>query len=528
MSGFIDSQILRFDDDLQIEARTVLAHTAEPQNAFEVAVIMETLGHTDATARARGYSDLFDLARHLHESLDEFGAIAHPPADDGAVPDAPAPGGLRKGVGLFIGCSLPWLTAVGLLLATGTGFWSASVFTPDLASALVLALVVGLGSSALFTFPFGRRATFYLLQGNRSLLAWTARWFIGAGAIGCVAITGGVYLLLEQVLGAYTPGSTRAFFEMGVAIALLQLAFAPLYTLRAFGWLAGATAAGALVIVVGLSRVSHGPFTDPFDVVKVQLASLVTMIVVASAGCGWLLREEGRAVKVPSRWAVLRSTAPYGLYGAGYFLLVLVGQLVAGGAWQGSFHYSRGYSVVTGAALLVLLPLFGYTTVAGEHFPDEVDSYARRYSVEQVAEVSARAARIHWRRSGIVVVVGVATSGALIGLVAVLRPDLGAAAIAWAHLPLFAVTLVSYLALTVGVLSSQTLFMFSRPAVPTAAAVAGTALCLACGGLASLAWSDPTAAAVGLLVGTLAYAVATTRGAARALGDFDGSYYGAL
>ncbi len=528
MSGFIDSQILRFDDDLQIEARTVLAHTAEPQNSFEVAVIMETLGHTDATARARGYSNLFDLARHLHASLEEFGTLAPAPAGDEKAPQGPTVRRTREGVGLFVGCSLPWLTAVALLLATGTGFWSASVFTPDLASALVLALVVGLGSSALFTFPFGRRATFYLLQDNRSLLAWTARWFIGAGAVGCVAITGAVYLLLERVLSAYTPGSTRAFFEMGVAIALLQLAFAPLYTLRAFGWLAGATAAGAVVIVVGLGLVSHGVFTDPFDVIKVQLTSLVTMVVIASVGCAWLLREDGRGIKAPDRWAVLRSTSPYGLYGAGYFLLVLVGQLVAGGVWHGSFHYSRGYSVVTGAALLVLLPMFGYTTVAGEHFPDEVDSYARRFSVEQVGEVSSQATRTHWRRSGMVVAIGLVASGVLIGLVALLRQDLGAAMIVWVHLPLFAVTLLSYVALAVGVLSSQTLFMFSRPTVPTAGAVVGTALCLGCGGLVSLIWSGGSAAAVGLLVGTTTFAMATTRAAARVLGHFDSSYYGAL
>ena len=528
MSGFIDSQILRFDDDLQIEARTLLALTPEPQNPFEVAVIMETLGHTDATARARGYTNLFDLARHLYASLEEFGTLEPDPAEGGEPLEEPDPGRVVEAVGLFIGYSIPWLTAVALLLATGTGFWSASVFTPDLASALVLALAAGLASSALFTFPFARRATFYRLQGNMALVAWTARWLVGAGVPGCVAINGAMYLILERVFATYTPGSTRAFFEMGVAIALLQLSFAPLYALRAFGWLAGATAAGASVIVVGLGMVSHGAFTDPFAVVRVQLVALTTMIVVALLGCGWLLRRTGQRVEVPNGWAVVRSTASYGLYGAGYFLLILVGQLVAGGVWHGSFEYSRDYAVVTGTALLALLPLFGYTTIAGERFPKEVTSCVRRHSVEDVDAVSDLLATSQWHRLRTLGLVGAITSGLMVSLVALLRPDLGVAVTIWTHLPLFALTLLSYVALAAGVLSSQTLFALSKPSVPTAAAAAGSVLCLLGGGLLSLAWSDGAAAIVGVLVGTTTFALVTAGSAARTVRHFDGSYYGAL
>lgn len=527
MPASFDSQILRFDDDLQVEARTVLAHTAEPQNAFEVAVILETLGHTDATARARGYDDLFDLARRLHDTLEDVGVIRPHHHEPELRPESWSTS-VPRAAALFVGQSLPWLTALFVLLLTGTGFWSSTVFSNAESAAMVLALSVGLVVSAMFTFPFARRATFYRLQGNLTLVGWSARWMLGGGAVGCVAVTGALYLLLERVLAVYTPGDTRAFFEMGVAVAILQLAFAPLYTLRAFVWLGLATAAGAGVLAFGLSQVDHGTFTDPSSVLNVQLASIGAMAVVSIAASWWLLRHSGRRVGVPRKWAIVRSTAPFAVYGGGFFLLVLAGGFTAGGLWQGHFRYVEDYNVVTGTALFVLLALFGYTTFTGERLSAHVGSLVKSLTVAEVA-AAATNMRTRLRRDlGNLVIIGMVSGAVLTGMAGLLSSRLGIASLIWHNLALFVGAICAYVALGAGVLSSQMLFVLSRPAVPAGGVVAGVAVAVGSAGPLSLAWSDSAAALVGLVLGTVVFAVATLWTTDRALQRFDHVYYGAL
>lgn len=525
MPASFDTRILRFDDDLQVEARTVLSHTAEPQNAFEVAVILETLGHTDATARARGYQDLFDLARHLHETLEDVGIVrpSRRPAGAGAEPLS-----LAQAAGLFVGQSLPWLTALFVLLGVGTGFWSSTLFTRDQSASMVLALSVGLVVSALFTYPFARRATFYRLQGRLGLVGWSARWILGSGVVGSVTLVGAAYLILERGLGVYTPGDTRAFFEMGVAIALLQLAYAPLYTLRAFGWLAAATAAGVGVLLAGLTQVDHGTYTDPFAVVRVQLASVGTMVLVSVAGSWWRLRGAGNWAAPPRKWAVVRSIAPYAAYGAGFFLLVMIGGLAAGGIWHGTFRYVQDYNVVTGTAIFVLLPLFWYTTVTGERLPLHVTGLVRRLSVVEVPAAAADLLARFRRELAILVGIGLAAGTALTALAGLLSGSVGVAGVVWGHLPLFVGALCSYVTLAAGVLSSQMLIVLSRPAMPAGGVLAGSAAALGAAGLFSLVVSAAAAAVLGLLVGAALFAAVTWWASDRVLRRFDHVYYGAL
>jgi hypothetical protein len=522
-----DSQILRFDDDLQVEARTVISHSPEPQNVFEVAVIMETLGHTDATAQARGYDDLFDLARHLHEMLGET-SYAHANEPGVALGPTSEPFELAEVVSLFIGQSLPWLTAIVLLFVLRTSFWSSALFSPNQSAVMVLALSAGLVTSALFTFPFGRRATFYRLQSNRALVSWTARWFLGVGAATCVVVMLVLYFLLERVLRAYTPATTRAFFEMGVAIAFLQLALVPLYTLRSYGWLTLATLSGALVLTVGFIRVDHGLFTNAVSVIDVQLLSVTTMVVVALSGSWWLMRSSGSQVSVPRKWAVVRSTGPYAIYGAGFFFLVLTGEFVAGGLWSGQFHYQRDFAVIAGASLLILLPLFGYAALVGERFPRHLVSYLQRLSVSDTDELARDLVAWHRRHLGNLILTGLLVGTAMTLTFELFDQGSGMANLISNHLWLFVGLLSANLAVGMGLLSSQALFALSRPGAPAAGVCVGSAASLIAAGALSVVLPDTSAAVLGLMVGSTSFALIAGRYAFRALRRFDRTYYSAL
>jgi hypothetical protein len=532
MSSLADTAVIDLDDDLQLEARAVMSRTPEPQNPFEVAVVLETLGYTDGAAQQLGSDTVFDLARRVHEVMADFGSFTRDERE-AEEPTESFRDTLRYfGQGILY--SGPWITAVVVLLTTGTAFWSSGVNTHILASGLTLSLFVALALSGCFIQAFARRATFYLLQDKMPLVRWTAKLFLGGGAIACTAVFVAAYFVLERGLAAYTPGTTRCFLALGAAIAVFQLALAPLYVMRAFGWLIASVMVGAAVVLVGIHVIGHGLFVNPFSIVKLQLVSIGSMVLVAGVA-GWRLLglaevdlAAERAVSRPRRGAMLRSVSPYALYGTTYFLLIMTDQLVAGGLWGGHFTYDRTYELSVGAALTIVLPLFAYIISVSERFPHLVEGRLER---DTVGEVEAfRSAHLAFYRHHLarVVALGAVASLAVVGGVHLLGGTLPLTAILGRHLGLLGVALGAYVALSVGVLNSQLLFALGRPKAPAVATGIGALVSLVIGGALGLVFGGQVGALCGLVGGTLVFATVTTVAARRAFSAFDATYYGAF
>jgi hypothetical protein len=523
---FVDSPILVFDDDLEIETRAVLARTPEPQNAFEVAVILETLGYNDPVAQGLGTESLFDLGKSVFEVVKDFDPITRAPA--AGEPSAPVPR-VRQFLLRGVLCSVPWITAILILLTTGAGFWSVQVFTPMLAAGLTLALFAGLITSAPFVHAFTRRATFFALQGRPEMVRWTARRMLGSGAVACTGILVGGYFLLERTLDAYTPGTTRSFLEMGLAISGLQLAFAPLYALRAFGWLLTSVATGAAVLVIGLMWTGVGLFVDPFDIVHVQLASVVAMALVAAVGYWWRMgRTKGEHALTPRLGAVVRSVRVYALYGTGYFALIIVDQLVAGGIWHGRFVYDVVYETIVGAALVLVVPMFTYVIATSECFPKFLVARLSALSVADVGVLRSDCLAFQRRHARVLVVGGVVSAGLMLVIAELTAGHLPISTVLSRHIGLFSVALAGYVLLTLGMFDGQLLLSLSRPKAPSLAIMAGVIVSALVGGGMEVVIGAEMGAVSGLVCGTAVFAVGTAVPARRRFANLDASLYWAF
>lgn len=527
MQSFVDSPIILFDDDLEVEARAVLARTPEPQNAFEVAVVLETLGYNDAVAQGLGADGLFDLARSVFAVMKDFGSLKRQPEPATASPRPPPR--VRQFLGRGVFFSVPWITAILILLTTGAGFWSARVFTAPLSAGLTLGLFLALVVSGPFVQAFTRRATFYALQDRPGMVRWTARLMLGGGLATCAAVFVGSYFVLERVIGSYTPGTTRSFLQIGLAVCALQLAFAPLYTLRALRWMLVAVGVGTAVLVSGLAWVGQGLFVDPFDIVHVQLASIGAMVAVSLVGywrlVGRVGRERGLAPRIG---AVGRAVLPYALYGAGYFSLIIVDQLVAGGAWKGRFSYDTSYETAVGAALILVVPLFAYVVATSECFPRYLESRLSTLSVSGVDEFRSDCEAFYWRHLLVLVAVGFLLAGLMLATVELTAGRLSMSATLSQHLALFGAALSSYVFFTVGMLNSQLLLSVSRPGAPLRAVILGVTCSALVGGAAVTGLGSGTWAVTGLLVGTAVFAGWTTVAASRSFASFDSRLYAAF
>ncbi|WP_104042630.1 hypothetical protein [Arthrobacter sp. ZGTC412] len=531
--------------DLHAEARSVAGRTRQAQDAFEVAVILATLGYSDQRARELGCRDVFELAEKVTSLLPLYGGpVDEPPV--GTVDQAPdpSPGPDRMSLGLLARSllySAPWIIAVLALLIARVSFWS--TITPQMFSTTVsLALFAALIVTGGFMQAFARRGLFYSLQHSETLLRWALRWTLGAGLAALLVVIGGGYLILEYGLQAYTPAANRSFLFFGLSIGVLLLAFSPLYLARALREVVIAASAGGLVSIVGGLWIIDGNYINLFTAQWVQFGALWTAVVVAVLFDVPVLRRlaappvevdddkgvDDRQVLSPRLGPVARSVRPYWAYGTGFFVLLVIDQLVAGGLWMGTFNYNGLYQVGVGTGLLVLVPTLTYAIAAGYLLPATVRREMRRHRISGSEGINRVMLAFYRRHLVMTVLVGV-LSGALL-LVA--TDWLATVSLLTVHLQLakdvYTGSLVGYLLLGIGAFNTGQLFSLGRARLSAAVVWAAAAVSLAIGLVLSYGWDDILGPVTGLVTGSAVFAIATTVATYRMFRRFDLSYFRAF
>jgi hypothetical protein len=222
---------------------------------------------------------------------------------------------------------------------------------------------------------------------------------------------------------------------------------------------------------------------------------------------------------------VLRSVTPYAAYGLGFFAIVALPQIVSGGLLQGHYSFNPSFTLTSGVALVVLVPLLAQTVATTESLLTRQFPTALRHWT--VAEMGGfrREMRRYWRGqlamalgfgvvAGLVVVIGAPRLGATL-------PILGDLA---AHQGLLAACAVGYVLLGLGLFCSQLLFSLSAPTWPLAAAAGGCAS-LFVAAAATMPAGATAAAAVGLVAAAGVFAAIALFGAHRAFSRADLAYY---
>ncbi len=522
---------LALGHDYHLEAQSVLALSPDPQNPFEVAVVLSTLGYTDAAAQSLGASGLFDLARRIYDVIDLH--YRPPDASDEELPEAWHRRFRRALSTVAMGFSYAelWVLSLALLATTRLSFWSSTTLTGRQATAVNIALVAALVVSTPFVQAFSRKHVFFRLQSDWPLARWVTNVLIGGGALVTVLVLGGVYVLFEDVLHAYTPGSNRLFLGFALLIASLNLVLAPLYAMRSFLALFVALGTGAAVIVVTMPG-DWQQLLSQAHMVRLQVVSLIAVEVVALALGLFVRRRMERREPDPVRESLrprlpvfLLATAPYVVYGAALYVLVFAHKFIAGGALAGGYSYRIGYEAAVGLGAAVLVPVLVVVTVTMECFARDVSKALKGITVARAAEFDVRMRRLYRRRLTVLLAV-VAASGAAVWLLG--------AHVRWPlripadGLRSFPVAVAGYAVLGVGLFHAQWLFYISRPAPVLYGLGAGIALSLACG-VAGQVWGAPAGGAVwGLLAGSAVFAAVTCGATLRSLANFDRALYAAL
>jgi hypothetical protein len=332
---------------------------------------------------------------------------------------------------------------------------------------------------------------------------------------------------VRVVVHAGTPATDRLGLAAGLAIAGLQVGLASFYMRGAFLSMGVVMVSGASVLVW---HVEHaGAYLNPVALIVWQLRLVAVMAAVCwIMSAWWLLRVPSSSPSPlwrPSARAVVRSVAPYAAYGLGFFAIVVLPQIVSGGLLEAHYTFNPSFTLTSGVALIVLVPLLAQTVATTEHmlrrqFPESL----RRCKVAEI-DTFRRDMRRYWRgqlatmiglgaAAGVVIVIGAPVLGTRL-------PILGDLA---AHRGLLAACTAGDVLLGIGLFCCQLLFSMSAPTWPLAAASAGTvALLVASGGATAL--GATAAAGVGLVAATGVFAAVAFYGAHQTFSRSDLAYY---
>ncbi|GAC1493967.1 MAG: hypothetical protein NVS1B2_09800 [Vulcanimicrobiaceae bacterium] len=527
-------QFAAFEDrQLQIEiaARNVVAacrsdrfgHGWRPKGIDEVAIVLESLGYSTDVIVDLWYDSLFAFAGDVAKLVDQYVTdLERVETRDmrwfvRSVRDY-AQGALYSG---------PWIAAVIGLAVFGASLWS-SLSTPlAIATSIALGSFGGLVASGTVSQMIGRRIAVHQLEDDPALVSYVLERILGVSTLAFLTIGIAAWLALRATYGDIGAALTGIFF---FATALFEVSLAPLYSLRRFRSIAlvsiVAISTTGLTFTLAFHRVVDVP-TEP-----ATLAAEVALVgaIVLIATMRWLRGKADADTRVklrPAMRTIVRTTLPYGLFGALYFFTIVVDHLVAGVGPSGRYAYRAGYEFGCDIALVATIPAIGMINVAMESLPRRMLACAAR-GLDHI-DIFDREMRDFYIRSAACVI---GLTAIAVVLAELLGPRLLAHSVLGTHgnddteaLFVLRYAAVAYGILMLGLFNTQLAFLMSRPIGPLGAAATAVLVNAVIASASRVAGLSPAFCVFGLVAGVVVFAALTTVSAYRVARDFTYHYY---
>ncbi len=525
------------EHQLESAARTIITLCRQdkfgkgwrPKGVDEVAILLESLGYSQEVVEGLWYDDLFAMAADVSVLLNRFisnESVAQPPAAEWftqAFKDY-AIGSLYSG---------PWLAAVIGLFVFGAAFWSATGNSIALSTTASLGIFSSLVVTGFFSQAIARKLIFYYLQENFPMIEWIMKRFMIRGIVGLVVTSLTLLGILWRLGYDRTESVLGASFML--AAGLFQLSLAPLYTARRFGWLVAVGAFTALATAAVYRIGFHGKVIEPWQPLTAAMTVAAVGICVISFTFRWMHRRARSTTSSgqlfpPSWWAISRSVRLYAIFGALYFLAIVIDHVGAGVLYgHGRYTYNPDYELGADIGLLAMVPLTGLINVILERLPVLLLDASTRFRIGAEAAFNAQISRYFVLSLLSFAGVGLLSYFLLLPMGLHLISHTAAAAgvnEGQARVVLY-VSALAYILLMVALFSAQVLFFLSKPRAPLAGIVVAVCIISGATGWAIVSHTTNIAPVWGLLAGMIAFSSISVSGAYRAISRFAYSYYAA-
>lgn len=514
----------------------VLEKTESPVDHWAVAATLESRGMRDVDAVEKfGKRDIFDLADEVYARCRERLA-ADPPADE----EEPQPAWYRRLArflklylrGTFF--ALPMAVQIVSMLVFGFALWAFLRFRESQATAVAIGTMLSFIVTGGFVQAIGRLGLSYAEQGSHILAKKVCYRLIGAGLVVVLGI--GLVWYAGNLLVPHFPHDIILVSLMYyLLLSGLWLFLAVLYTMQRNLAIVLVTAGGVGVIWL----VTH--FT-PWSIYVAHWVGLAATNLLAFLWGHRLLTRRAATVAGELRWAELPRTsilaysvAPYFAYGVLYFGYLYLDRFVGWSAGEAPLPliiwFRTAYELGLDWALLSLVLTIALLEYTINEFAAIIIPTQKRFSAFQIAEHNRFFLRFYLRQvlllAGIAIVSAVVTYRGVVSLqrydhIKQIR-DFFASPITF---QVFYWGVLGYGLLVWGLMNGVFFFSLSRPRFALWSIGLATVINALVGFVLSRTlgyWHS----VIGMVVGSLIFAVVTTRYALRVFGDLDYYYYSA-
>jgi hypothetical protein len=514
------------EPELRELAEDVASEIGRPLDVWAVAATLESKGLRDIDAAEHfGRADIFGLA----ETVYPLALTAEVERLPSKVEPPHGPSALRsylRGAFFFV----PLALQAAALLLIGYSQWASLRFSLAQASAIAVAVGASFVATAGCSQTLGRLGPVFEVPGNHRLTERMAYGVLLLGAM--IAIAVGVVLWLVATLsGAYPAELARTGAVYFLLLALLWLATASLYMLRAYAAMVLATIAGLAVAAALRSGAGTGLYAAQWAGIGTSAAFSLAWTAVCLRLRAGRTTGERRLARLPPLASLRRLATPYFVYGTLYFSFIFVDRVVAWttGAYPLPLWFRVHYELGLDGALVAIVLGMAFLEVLVTAFPRLTERLQVVTSAEHVSDHNRAHLRFHLRQLAIVgalVIVGIA----IVSLAALAAIQIAGPGHVRAQLTdpvtrsVFAFGVAGYALLCVGLANTVLLFSLARPWSVVRSLAPALAVDVAVGIVLSRTgpyWHS----VLGLVAGALVFAVLSGIAVRRAAHEADYAYY---
>ncbi|MEN8905254.1 MAG: hypothetical protein ABF289_04780 [Clostridiales bacterium] len=449
----------------------------QPEDSFEVAAILESLGWNDDRAYNEfGVYNVFELSNQLWESIKtKINIIPHSTKENHSILKLSFDS-FRNFIRGFI-FALPMAISVISMLNLKFSLWSYENLTTDLATSIALSTILSFMTIGGFTQAIARRGFFFISQNYYTHAKKNTYLFLKIGYVLALIISI-LFFLLNSFFQYFTFKMVTTTIVFYFFMCSIWLAVTVMYILRKELIFTGLLIFGILMVYIQVRLFGYE------QIIRSQIISLFIVSILSITIVILIFNKEEKksdvtisSQKFKSSVAIY-STIPYFIYGFSYFTFLFADRIVAWSTnnldYMPYLIWFRGrYELGLDFALLMLIIPMGFIEVIITNFVNELEVCQKDFNSTQI-DLMYKKFKLSYIKRFIVVMIISIISATIVFFATdifdkVFYTNNNSESLI--HNPttmfVFITALISYSILVLGLMNSLLLFTISQPHIVT-------------------------------------------------------------
>jgi hypothetical protein len=518
--------------DLRALYNEVLEKSIHPQDYYEIAAILESMGWNDLRAAEMfGAEDVFELAAMIWDMIRDNLQIETYEEEE----KVPLGKKIRTTIQSFIRgllFALPMAISIVAMLTLRLSLWSYQYLSVELATSIAIGTILSFMTVGGFTQAIARRGFFYLSQGFYNMAKRITFFLVRIGYVTSF-VMGAFYLIFNLYYKNFPWYMLFVTVLYYVFLCSNWLSVTIMYMLKKEFTFAGLITVGILLTAAMFYILKLNIILA--QVIALLFISIVGFILVVSAFRRAELKEEaGISPPMPKRSIMLYTLKPYFIYGFLYFTFIFFDRIMA---WSTNNALNMPYIIwfrgdyelgLDFALLMMILPM-GLCEITVTSLMAKFESIQKNALGNDLATITGKYLKLYFRNLILVAAGAVLSALMIVLLVQITQHSSLAKIYSFSYVTdyVFYCGLVGYAIICVALSNVLILFSLSQPEMVIKSMTIALLLNFIVGFCFSR-WIDYYFAIYGLIFGAIVFLVLSTRYVIRVISNIDYYTYAAL